>query len=124
MVHLASAHLHEPALGNVRSGHVRDDLYHGALLRIPAQCIRSSKLADSDQVDQEDLPGADRFGHPALHSSPKLARFPLSDHAKQAASVLVLAGAALLLLWIGGCGGPGHDDLRVDAERQGVWPSA
>jgi hypothetical protein len=47
----------------------------------------------------------------------------VSDHAEQAASVLVHAGAALLLLRIGGCGGIGDDHLRIDAEREGLRPS-
>ena len=70
-------------------------------------------LQDSDQVDQEDLSGADRAGDLALHPAPEFARIALSDHAEQAASVLVHAGAAVLLLWFGGCGRLGDDDLRV-----------
>jgi hypothetical protein len=96
---------------------VRDDLYHGAVLRIPSQRFRSAQLEDSHQVDPEDLSGADRFGHPALHPAPEFARIALSDHAEQTASLLVHAGAAFLFLRIGGCGRPGHDDLRVHAER-------
>ena len=47
---------------------------------------------------------------------------PLPDHAEQAASLLVHAGAALLLFCLGDCGWPGHDHLRVHAKRQGLRP--
>src|SRR5208282_2187138 len=47
VVHLASAHLHEPALGDVRGRRVRHNLHHRALLRIPAQRIRTLQLEDS-----------------------------------------------------------------------------
>ena len=51
LVHLASAHLHEPALGHVRGGHVRDGLHYGALLRIPSQCAGTLQPENSHQVD-------------------------------------------------------------------------
>ena len=61
--------------------------------------------------------------HSALHAAPEFARIALSDYAEQAASVLVHAGPAILLLCLGGCGGLGDDDFRVHAERKGIRPA-
>ncbi len=43
-------------------------------------------LQSPHQVDQENLPGADRIGHFAFDASPEFARLALSDYAEQTAS--------------------------------------
>src|ERR1700759_4339376 len=61
-------------------------------------------------------------GHFALDVAPEFTRLALSDYAEQAPSVLVYAGAAVLLLRIGDRLRAGHDYFRIHAECQGVRP--
>jgi len=72
---------------------------------------------DANQVDSQNLSGSDCAGHFAFHAAPEFARIALPGYAEQASSVLVLAGAALFLLWLSGSGWAGDDHLRIDAER-------
>src|ERR1035437_7199140 len=102
---------------------MRDVLHHGALLRIPSQRVRALPPSLSNPVDKEDLSRADHLRHPALHPASEFAWIALSEHAEQAASVLVHARAAVPFLWFRDCGGPGHDDLRVHAKRESFRPS-
>ena len=60
-------------------------------------------------------------GHSAFDAAPVFTGHAVSDHADEAASVLVFPGAAVLLLHLGNCGGPGDDDLRIFVEFAGIW---
>src|ERR1035437_5145331 len=58
----------------------------------------------------------------ALDAASVVAGDTVSDHAQQAAPVLVEPAAAGLLLFVGDCSWIGHDDLRILDEFQVLWP--
>src|ERR1019366_9751744 len=60
----------------------------------------------------------------AVDVAPVVAGDTVSDHAQQAASVLVEPAAASVLLCIGDCGWIGHDHLRILDEFEVLWPLA
>ena len=78
------------------------------------------------QARAEDRPqrdgGVRHSGRAAVDAAPVVAGHAVSDHAQQAASLLVQPAAAGLLLPVGDCGGLGDDHLRILDEFEVLWP--
>ena len=118
VVHLAPAHLHESALGHVRSRHLRDDLHHGALLRISA-----------DVFERLNLKAPIKWIHKIYPVLIVLGILLSTLHQSSLGSLYLIMPSKLHPFWytpalpffffrIGGRGRPGDDDLRVHAKRQ------
>ena len=121
---VASAGDVESALGDVRSGVVRDAVLHGAVPGIPADGVREVRLAQAAGVDPQDLGAADDSGRAAFHAAPEFAGHAVPDRAGEALRAVVHADSAAAVLDLGDCGGPGDDDFRMLAQQPRLWPGA